>query len=83
MKRVFSIIFLFLSIYLLPWWLTFIFVCIAFLFFNLFVEGVIIALAIDALYSPNFYFFPNLHFASILAFMLFVFVPIIKKRLLI
>jgi len=73
---------LLLSIYLLPWWITFFALCVCFFFFDLFVEGVIVALILDWLYSPSFYYFPNLHFAPILALILCIFVPIIKKRLL-
>jgi hypothetical protein len=83
MKRITTTLILLLGVYMLPWWLTFFAVCVSFLFFDSYVEGVMIALALDWLYSPNFYYLPNFHIAPIIALILCIFVPIIKKRLLI
>ena len=82
MKRILTTIFLLLSIYNLPWWITFFCVCLAFLFFDIYIEGVVVALALDSLYSPNFFYFAGYHFAPALALVLCILVPIVKKRLL-
>ena len=82
MKRIVTTAFLLLSIYMLPWWMTFIAVCIAFAFFNMYVEGVIVAIVLDWLYAPNFIYFSGFHSVPILALILCIFVPIIKNRLL-
>jgi hypothetical protein len=82
MKRITTTLILLLSVYMLPWWLTFFAVCVCFFFFDIFVEGVVVALILDWLYSPSFYYFPSYHPAPVIALILCIFVPIIKKRLL-
>lgn len=72
-----------ISLYVLPWWLTFIFACAGVLYFNLYIEGVILVLVLDWLYAPYFNFFPNLHVAPLFALFLCVIAPVIKKRLLV
>jgi hypothetical protein len=83
MKRIITTLVLLLSIYLLPWWFTFLGAIIAIFFFNIFVEGVIVALILDWLYAPDFFYFAGYHPAPLLALVLCILVPIVKKRLLI
>jgi len=83
MKRIITTIILLLSIYMLPWWITFFAVCFSFFLFDLYVEAVVVALFLDWLYAPDFYYFSGYHSAPIIALILCVFIPVIKKRLLI
>ena len=68
---------------MLPWWLVFLCVCLSFIFFEVYVEGVVVALFLDWLYAPDFYYFSGFHFAPFIALILCILLPIIKKRLLI
>lgn len=83
MLRAITSLGLFLSIYLAPWWFTFIFLCIGILYFELYVEGVIAALFLDWLYMPYFHFFPGWHSVPVLAICIFIISPTIKHRLLV
>jgi hypothetical protein len=67
----------------MPWWFTFLGAIIAIFFFDIFVEAVTVALILDWLYAPDFFYFAGYHFAPALTLVLCILVPIVKRRLLI
>lgn len=76
MLRVFASIALFISFFVLPWWLTFIFaICLVF-YFNFFAEAIILGYLFDSIYGGNgihFFGFSHFFFVFFLAFFLISF----------
>ena len=83
LKRIILTIFFLAFSYILPWWLTLICVYFLIIYFDFYVEGVLIVFIVDRLYTPYFYFFKSsMHVFLILGILIFVLSPFIKKRLL-
>jgi hypothetical protein len=77
--RIIAGIFIFLALVLLPWWMTFIFLLIAVIYFNFYYEAVFAGFLLDSLYgSPNF--FSKFIFTLIFGLLILV-IEFLKKRL--
>jgi len=80
--RVVTDIFLFLALFILPWWL---FVIILFLFlfwYKTFYEFIFFAIMLDVLFSAPYMSFLHAHMYTIISIVIFYIIEMIKSRIL-
>lgn len=83
MKRVFFGIFLIISAFIFPWWVSVALVFFGALYFNNLYEAIIVGMIIDLTYGVNIEIYGfNLIFTFALTLMLYV-LSIVRKRILI
>jgi len=80
-SRIIIDICLVLSIFILPWWLVFIFICGASFRFESFYEGLFLSLMIDIIYFIPHRLFYNLPVVFILFFFMFLLISFFGKQL--
>jgi hypothetical protein len=82
MKRILVDIFLFLAIFIFPWWLVVVFGVLALLAFSSFYEIVILGIVIDSLYNAAITRYHHIEFVvTIGAIFLFIVVEVLKRHL--
>ncbi len=80
-SRIIISVLIFLGIFILPWWLTVLFMGISFFVFDSFYEGLFFGLVIDLLYFVPRELFYNLPAVFILSLLLFFLSKILDKQL--
>ena len=80
-SRIIISVLIFLGIFILPWWLSVLFILIAFFIFESFYEGLFFGLMIDLLSSVSRELFYNLPVVSILLLFFFLLFKVLNKYL--
>lgn len=81
-KRLIIDVFLFLGIFIFPWWFVFICAGCALFYFSSFYEILFLGIIVDSLYNAPIVAFLHVEFVvTILAIILFIFSEVLKRRL--
>jgi len=79
LKRVAIDLALFLSVFLLPWWITLSLAFLLIFYFKFYFESILLAFFFDLLYSPENFLF-GAYLLTIFAIILFMTLEILKKK---